>query len=197
MLGGSFNPIHNGHLALAEAARERLALRRVLLVPNRLPPHKDSGTMAAASHRLRMVQLAVADDPAFEASDVELRREGPSYTLHTICELLDKHPSWDIHFLIGADTLPELPTWYHIGELASLCKFVVANRPGEALDHFDALRPALTDAQIAGIRQRVIGMPPTDISSTAIRRRVAGGQPLDGLVPAAVADYISRNGLYR
>lgn len=196
LLGGSFNPIHVGHLVLAEAAREQLGLERVLLVPNSLPPHKAAETMAPAADRLRMVELAVADHPALEACDVELRREGASYSLHTVRGLLSEHPDWDVHFLIGADTLPELPTWYRIRELAELCKFVVANRPGESPDCFDALRPALTAEQIAGMRRRVIAIPPMGVSSTEIRRRVREGTSIRCLVPEAVRQYILEQGLY-
>jgi nicotinate-nucleotide adenylyltransferase len=118
LLGGSFNPIHVGHLVLAEEARERLALQRILLVPNRVPPHKAKNAMAPAEHRLRMVELASAGNPGLEPSDIELRREGESYSLHTVEQLIEEHGDWAIHFLIGADTLPELPTWYRIRELA-------------------------------------------------------------------------------
>ncbi len=196
LLGGSFNPIHVGHLVLAEEARERLALERVLLVPNRVPPHKAKNAMAPAEHRLRMVELASAGNPGLEPSDIELRREGESYSLHTVEQLLDEHGDWDIRFLIGADTLPELPTWYRIRELAGLCKFVVANRPGGSLDCFDSLRPALTDEQIAGLRQRIIEIPPMGVSSTDIRRRVRAGRSIRYLVTEPVREYILQHELY-
>lgn len=197
LLGGSFNPIHMGHLVLAESAQEQLGLERVLLVPAGQPPHKAAEGMAAGADRLRMVELAAAGNPALAASDIELRREGRSYSLATVRALLTEHPDWDVHFLIGADTLPELPTWYRIRELAGRCKFVVANRPGEPLDRFDVLRPALTAEQVEAIRRRVIEIPPMGVSSTEVRRRVSEGRSIRYLVPEPVRQYILERGLYK
>ena len=197
LFGGSFDPIHCGHLVVAEQARERLALDRVVFVPGRRPPHKLGKRLAPAEHRLRMVELAVEGHAGFEVSDVELRREGPSYSLVTVQQLQAAHPDWDICFLIGADTLPELPTWYHIAELASVCQFAVFARPGESLDDVAPLRGTLSDAQIAAIREHCFEIPLMGISSTDVRRRVGEGRSLRYLVPEPVRLYIHEHGLYR
>ena len=198
LLGGSFDPIHLGHLVLADEAREQLGLERVLLVPSRQPPHKPGRAMAPPAERLRMVELAVAADPLLEACDVELHRGGPSYSIDTVRGLLAGHAGdWRVHFLIGADTLHELPTWYHIAELADLCDFCVANRPGHRLDGFGALSPPLRPDQVDAIRDRVIAIPPMGVSSTAIRRRVRDGRSIRYLVPEAVRRHIDERGLYR
>ena len=198
LFGGSFNPVHVGHLVVAEEARGRLGLERVLFVPSLVPPHKLGKPLAPAEDRLRMVQLAIADDPAFEASDIELRRQGPTYSFDTVRQLRDQSgEAWDIYFLIGADTLPELPTWHRIRELADLCKFAVFSRPGESLDVLDRLRGALSDGQIAAIAGRRIEIPLIGVSSTDIRRRVREGVSIRHLVPEAVRRYIVAKGLYR
>ena len=197
LMGGSFDPIHLGHLVLAEEARESLGLERVLFVPNRLPPHKPGRQMASAADRLEMVKLAIADHGAFEACDVELRRDGPSYSIDTVRQLRAQHgDGWDIHFLIGADTLPELPTWFHAAELADLCKFVVASRPGQSLANLEPLRGTFTEAQIEATASRRIEIPLIGVSSTEIRRRVREGRSIRYLVPEAVREFIIRHGLY-
>jgi nicotinate-nucleotide adenylyltransferase len=197
LLGGSFDPIHLGHLVLAEGARETLGLERVVFVPNNIPPHKAGRQLAPAADRLRMVELAIAGNPAFEVSDIELRREGKSYSIDTVRQLLAEHPEgWDIHFLIGADSLHELPTWYRAAELADLCMFVVASRPGESLDDLEPLRGKLRDDQIAAIAGRRIEIPLIGISSTEIRRRVREGLSIRYLVPDPVQRYIVEKGLY-
>ncbi|MFP4056757.1 MAG: nicotinate-nucleotide adenylyltransferase [Candidatus Brocadiia bacterium] len=198
LLGGSFNPIHLGHLVLAQEAWVRLGLERVLFVPNRTPPHKPKGDLAPPEHRLRMAELAVEGAEGFEASDIELRRDGPSYSIQTVRELRERSGgTWDIHFLVGSDSLPELPTWYRIGQLAELCKFAVFHRPGAPLDDLAALRGTLSPAQIQAIAGRRFQMPLIGISSTDIRRRVRQGRPIRYLVPEAVRRYILDHELYR
>lgn len=198
LLGGSFNPIHVGHLVLAEEARQRLGLQRVLFVPTAVSPHKLGKSHAPAEDRLRMVQLAIAGSPAFEASDVELRRQGPSYSIDTVRQLREQSEGrWDIHFLVGADTLPELPAWHRVGELADLCRFVVFSRPGGSLDALEPLRAALREDQVAAIAARRFEMPLIGVSSTDIRRRVREGLSIRYLVPEAVGQYIAAKGLYR
>jgi len=198
LLGGSFDPVHLGHLVLAEEVRDRLGLERVLFVPNRLPPHKPGRKMASPADRLAMVELAIAGNPAFAASDIELRRDGKSYSIDTVRQLRAEHPEgWDVHFIVGADTLPELPTWHRAAELADLCKFVVASRPGQSLDNLEPLRGTFTEEQIQAVVSRRIEIPPIGVSSTEIRRRVREGLSIRYLVPEAVGDYILEHGLYR
>jgi len=198
LLGGSFDPVHLGHLVVAEEALWRLGLERVVFVPGRLPPHKLHRRLAPPDDRLRMVQLAIEGNPAFEVSDIELRREGPSYSIDTVNELrAASNGQWDIHFLIGADTLPELPTWHRVSELADLCKFVVFSRPGASLDALGALRGSLREDQVAAIARRRLQIPLIGISSTEIRRRVCQGRSIRYLVPEGVRRYIAERGLYR
>jgi len=198
LLGGSFNPIHLGHLVLAEAAREHLGLERVVFAPNRQPPHKPMAEMASAEDRLRMVELAIAGNPAFRACDIELRREGPSYSIDTVQEMIERSEgTWDIHFLIGADSLAELPTWYHVAKLARLCKFVVFRRPGDALGDLGPLHGVLDDEQIEAIAARRFDMPLIGVSATDIRRRVREGRSIRYLVPDAVQRIIQERRLYQ
>lgn len=198
LLGGSFDPVHVGHLVLAEQAREQLGLEHVLFVPSCVPPHKLDKQLAPAEHRLRMVELAVAGNPAFEARDLELRREGPSYSLDTVRELrAARGEAWDLYFVIGADTLPELATWHRVAELAELCKFVVFSRPGQRLGDVEPLRGVLGEEQIAAIAGRCFEMPRMDVSSTQIRRRVREGRSIRYLVPEPVRRYILDCELYR
>jgi len=197
LLGGSFNPIHLGHLVLAETARERLGLDRVVFVPNRQPPHKPMAEMASAADRLRMVEAAIEGNPAFGACDIELHRDGPSYSFDTVRELLARSEgTWDIQFLIGADSLAELPTWYHVDELARLCRFVVFSRPGDALGDLTPLHAVLDERQIEAIAARRFEMPLIGVSSTDIRRRVREGRSIRYLVPEAVQRIIEERGLY-
>jgi len=197
LFGGSFDPVHIGHLILAEQAIEQLDLERVLFVPGRRPPHKLDKQLAPAHHRLRMVELAIEGNPAFECSDIELRREGPSYSIHTVEQLRAEHSDWDIHFLIGADTLPELPTWFKVAELAALCKFAVFSRPGQSLGDVAPLRGVLGDDQIAAIEGRCVDSLLIDVASTDVRRRVREGQSIRYLVPEPVRGYILQQGLYQ
>jgi len=205
LLGGSFNPIHLGHLVLAEEARGRLGLERVLFVPAYVSPHKQGKPHAPPEDRLRMVQLAIADNPAFEASDIELRREGPSYSIDTVQELrVQSGGTWDIHFLIGSDSLAELATWHRVGELADMCRFVVFSRPEERgagtprpQDALERLRGTLSEEQVAAIAARSFEMPLIGVSSTEIRRRVRDRLSIRYLVPEVVRRYIVAEGLYR
>jgi nicotinate-nucleotide adenylyltransferase len=153
--------------------------------------------MAAPADRLEMVRLAIAGNPAFGASEIELWREGPSYSIDTVRQLRTEHADWDIHFLVGADSLPELPTWFRAAELAALCKFVVASRPGQELHNLEPLRCTFSEEQIAAIAARCIEIPLMGVSSTEIRQRVREGRSIRYLVPEAVREYVLRRGLYR
>ena len=197
-LGGSFNPIHLAHMAMAEQARERLGLDRVLFIPARIPPHKTSVALAPGGQRLEMLRLAIAGHPAFEACDIELRREGPSYTIETIEELRRQYgESAKIYFLIGLDSVSELGTWREIRQLASRCKLVPMDRPGAKEPDPAALGQAVGEEEARAILARRIRMPLMDISSSDIRARAAAGRSIRCLVPQAVEEYIHRRGLYR
>lgn len=197
ILGGSFNPIHLAHLVLAEQAREALALDRVIFVPARLPPHKDAAALAGARDRLKMVRLAVADHPQFAVSDMELRREGPSYTIDTVRALRRRFGrNAKLYFLIGSDTVAELPTWRDIRRLVKLCDFVPLSRPDVRPPSRSVLARAIGRKEASDILSRAIRMPLLGISASGIRRRVAEGRSIRYLVPDAVAEYIRRKNLY-
>jgi len=214
--GGSFNPVHHGHLVTARAAAEVLGFNRVLLIPSGQPPHKPYHTdLAASHHRLAMCRLAVVGSDLFEVSDLEIARPGPSYTLLTVRELqqkgyaksysLDVRPTVrdttfpsksrtivdKLAWLIGADMLNSLPKWHEPGALLNEVRFVILARPGYVFD-WSGLGP---DYQ--PLRSDVVQAPLLDISSTDIRARVRSGKPIDYLTPPAVVDYIRECGLYR
>ena len=192
ILGGTFDPIHNAHLFIAEEARVRVGLDRVLFVPNAVPPHKISHDVTPAVHRLAMTQLAIQTNPDFDGSALEIERPGPSYTVDTLNALKQAHPGADLFFITGMDTLPEIATWHRPEEILRLCTFIAAERPGYV---FDPAQKGL----LPGLPERVLPLPTThlDISATEIRRRVREGLPIRYLTPDAVVDYIARHGLYR
>ena len=139
LFGGTFDPIHHGHLIVARQVAERLGVKKVVLIPSARPPHKHSSVVANAEHRLRMVQLAVEADALFDVCDCELRRAGVSYTLDTVRHLRDLHgPAIRLYWLIGADTIRELPNWHKLADLLNECTIVTASRPGSSAD--DAFR---------------------------------------------------------
>lgn len=196
ILGGSFNPIHLGHLVLAEQVRDALGFQKVIFIPTRLPPHKPGDVLADAEHRAAMVRSAVYLNPRFEMSDLELKREGPSYTIDTILELRRIRPEDEPTFIIGCDSLSELPTWKDIPLLAKLCRFAVGARPGFSLSALEGVRGRLPEEFIASLKQNFVGIPAIGISSSDIRRRVREGRSIRHMVPEAVHDYIRTHGLY-
>jgi len=198
LFGGSFNPVHLGHLVLAEQARDALELDRVIFIPARLPPHKDPVQLAGPWDRLRMVRLAIADNDLFSATDIELRRKGPSYTIDTVKALRRRYGGGaQIFFLIGADMLSDLPNWRSVRELARLCTFVPVGRPGARRVDRKALAQALGPAEARATLGRTLKTPLLEISASDIRSRVAAGRTIRYMVPDAVADYIRRRRLYR
>ena len=197
ILGGSFNPIHLGHLVLAETAREALCLERVIFIPAKLPPHKRAAPLAGGADRLAMVRLAVAGNPAFSVSDIELRRPGVSYTVDTVRALREELGAGvQIYFLIGMDTVGELAAWREVARLARLCLLVPLSRPGQASPNAAALERAVGRRPARAILRRALAMPLIGISSSEIRRRVADGRTIRYLVPDPVAAYIRRKRLY-
>ncbi|MBI3088515.1 MAG: nicotinate (nicotinamide) nucleotide adenylyltransferase [Candidatus Omnitrophica bacterium] len=181
ILGGTFNPIHLGHLLLAECAREQYALDQVWFMPTAVPPHKSARRLLDARHRLAMVRLAVRGHPAFRASDLELQLGGVSYTIRTIHALRRRVPGARLFYLVGADLLAV--EWHRMDALRRLCTFAAAGRPGHAM------------RRVAGMRR--IAMPQVDVSSSMIRGRIRRGQSIRYLVPDAVARYIARHRLYQ
>lgn len=192
VLGGSFNPPHLGHLALARHALEELGLDGVVLMPARRSPYKGAAEDPGPEHRLRMCRLAVAGQPRLSASALELQRPGPSYTVDTLRVLHAEHPETELTFLVGADVVRTLPEWREPRQLLELAELAVALR--DAGGEHD-VRCALVDLPRA--RVRFLAMPPLRVSSSLVRERVRAGEPIDALVGPAVAAYIAEHGLYR
>jgi nicotinate-nucleotide adenylyltransferase len=191
-LGGTFNPPHLGHLLLAQEAHSALGLDRVLLVAAGAPPHKEMPDDPGAERRLHMVRLAARGDDRLEVSDLEVAREGPSYTLATLRAIDAQAPKDELHLIVGGDTAEALPRWREPRKILELAQLAVAERSGSA--RRERIEAAL--AELGGARVTFLDMPRIDISSTEVRRRVAEGLPIQCLVPAAVADYIAAEGLY-
>ena len=194
VMGGTFDPIHNGHLIVAEEARARINLAEILFVPAGQPWLKTDRPISAAEHRLQMVRFAIADKPYFKLSTVDIERAGASYTVDTIADLQGQIGAEDELFLIlGWDSLAELPQWHEPSQLITMCRLVVVPRPGYP-------RPKLKklEAAIPGISERVMFLdkPRVDVSASAIRERVAQGLTIYHLVPEPVNRYIKGYRLY-
>ena len=194
VLGGTFDPVHNGHLSVAEEARTRLNLAEVIFVPAGQPWLKADRLISSAEHRLQMLHLAIADKPHFKLSTIEIDRAGPSYTVDTIAELRRQLGNRnELFFILGWGSMAELPQWREPSRLIEMCHLVAAPRPGYSSPDLQAL-----EASIVGISQRVIFMdaPEIDISASAIRDRVARGLSIRHLVPGSVEEYIRQHKLY-
>lgn len=179
--GGTFDPIHNGHLILAREAVEQLGLDRLYFIPNAISPHKTSSAAAPAALRAEMIRAAIEDEPRFDLEEMEANRPGISYTIDTILELRERFgPDTTFHYLIGEDNIHALPTWRRIDELHHLVQFVVLCRSEQTTP-----LPYLT------VQRRI------DISATEIRKRIANGQSIRYLVPDKVHDLLIRHSLYR
>ena len=198
LFGGSFDPVHAGHVSIAQAAARALGAERVSLVPAAGAPHKRAGASASAADRLEMCRRAVAGDALFDVLDVEVRRGGVSYTVDTLRELVAGPCAKDsLMLLVGQDQLAGLPQWKDAREIASLAPIAVVPRTGAAEPPWAELETALGREAAGGIRARVLKVAPVAISSTDVRRRVAEGRSVRCWVPDAVADYIEEKGLYR
>ncbi|QRG70535.1 nicotinate-nucleotide adenylyltransferase [Brevibacillus choshinensis] len=184
IMGGTFDPIHCGHLLAAEQAREQAGLDEVWFMPTHIPPHKKRDGLTSAATRLQMVELAVADHESFRVTDIELKREGPSYTYDTIVQLVDQFPDCRFSFIIGGDMVEILPKWYRYEELSRLIGFIGLARPGATLE------------QVSREDVTFVEMPVWDISSTLIREKAAAGQSIRYLVPNSVERYIKENRFY-
>lgn len=212
ILGGTFNPIHYGHLAAAEEVWSRLKLDQVLFVPSFLPPHKQDEVIPSAAQRQEMVALAIAGNPHFSLSDIEVKRKGMSYSIDTVAELLQLHPATDFYFITGLDSFLEIQTWKEWERLLALCKFIVLSRPGyaftglasvnfmqkaaeklHALDRRELTRAVLELGNSAVYLEQI---PLHDISSTDIRQRVRQGRTIKYLLPESVETYIIKSKLY-
>jgi len=190
-MGGTFDPIHYAHLAIAEESRLVFHLDRVIWIPAGDPPHKQGQPVTPACHRLAMVETATQDNPAFSVSSVELHRQGPSYSLDTLRHFLAAFPGAEVYFITGADTVLELLTWHRHEEVVRSCRFIAAARPGYDLDQLDSILPAAYVERID-----ILNPPWMDLSSTEIRDRVRSGQSIRYLLPEPVRAYIEEHRLY-
>ncbi len=209
IFGGSFDPIHLGHLRSAEQVRAAVGLDRVVFVPAASPPHKPGRRLADAESRLAMVELAIAGDPAFAASGLELERGGTSYSVDTLEWFRAREPDAALHFIVGDDAFREMQTWRDAPRLFELASVVVTNRPPGGLETSIAHLPvAAQDAfcydpltqsyrHRSGTELRFVVITALDVSATAIRSRVRDGLPIGGLVPPEVERFIRERNLYR
>ena len=215
LLGGSFNPLHNGHLAIARQTREALGLDQVLFVPTGLPPHKPNGSLAPSKDRYEMVRLAIASDPSLAISDVEVRRPGKSFSIDTIRLLQQEYGvQTQLFFLIGLDAFLDFPSWREPQTLLKLCHFVVLSRPGlsfrslstvallppipyPSLADLDAGRISRIEAPLGKQHLTCLQLPPCTVSASDIRSRIRLGLPVANLLPPLVESYILRHHLYQ
>jgi nicotinate-nucleotide adenylyltransferase len=214
LYGGSFNPVHFGHLRTAVEVREQAGLDEVWLTPVHVPPHKGSEGLADGKARLRMVEIAIAGVPGLAACDVEIARPGPSYTIDTVRLLKERHPDVDLSLMLGFDAFREIHTWKDYEQLFAECDLLVTSRPphevrtGDDMTHFGKLPIAVTrgfcyDEHLrcyvhdSGHRLRFLPVTALDISASAIRERITAGRSAAFLTPESVVDFIGRERLYR
>ena len=194
IFGGTFDPPHLGHLILAAEARAQLGLERLLWVLTPDPPHKQDQSIAQLQHRLEMVKLAIANDPQFEISSVEMTRPGPHYALDTVHILAEQNPEVNLAYLMGGDSLNDLPHWHRPADFVSACHLIgVMRRPG------DTVELATLEKSLPGLRSKVrfVEAPLLNIAAREIRKRIAEGRPFRYFLPERVFEYINEHGLYR
>jgi nicotinate-nucleotide adenylyltransferase len=184
ILGGTFNPIHIGHLILAEEVREKLEFNRIIFVPTYLAPHKDNTDIAPAEYRYEMVKMAIKRNKYFSVSDIEIKRNGQSYTIDTVREFKRMYLKDELYFIIGSDLLKYLDDWKDLFEIIKMISFIVATRPGYPLEEIPSY--------ISTIPIRAV-----DISGFEIRKAIKEGKSFRYLVPEAVFEYINRKRLYK
>jgi len=185
ILGGTFDPVHYAHLLIAQAALLHAGLDEVWFMPANIPPHKQKRQVSDAKHRLRMVELAIQDQPAFSVTDIELTRGGASYTIHTMQELVRQYPDMSFFFIIGGDMVEMLPKWYRFEELSKLVRFIGVGRPGSTYDK----------AKLSSV-VTFVEAPMWELSSSFVRKQWREKKNLRYLVPPAVECYIKEHGLY-
>ena len=197
VFGGSFDPVHLGHLLMAEICREHCQLDELRWVPAAVPPHKQNQSRAADTHRVEMLGLAIGAHPSFRVWDIELQRGGVSYTVDTLEALHAERPDDELFFLMGGDSLDDLPNWKTPGRICELATLAVAARSGSSTVQFDVLEEFTTEQRRSDFEDNVVPMPLIEISSSEIRRRVADGLSIRYQTPRAVEAYIEAHGLYR
>jgi nicotinate-nucleotide adenylyltransferase len=196
ILGGSFNPVHFGHLKMAEAAMESTHFSKVLFIPTGTPYHKEQKDLLPFSDRLKLLELAIENCPDFDCSPIEGERDGNSYTIDTVRELLRQNPTNSYSLLIGTDQFLTLRSWHKIIELGQLVDFYIANRNGEmSFSTFQKEKEALEKE--LSLHCKLFPMPAIDLSSTEIRNRLKEGKSIHGMLPKPVEEYILKKGFYR
>ena len=197
LFGGSFDPVHYGHLLLAECCREQCRLDQVWFLPAAVPPHKQDRRLTPAAPRVEMLQLAIAGHPALDVNRYEIDRGGVSYTVDTLRHFRGEDPSGELFLLLGADMLHDLPQWREAHEICQLAIPVVVRRPGVGEPDFTCLAGLVSPERIDLIRRHQVDMPQIDFSSTEIRRRAAAGLSIRYYTPRAVEKYIETHRIYQ
>jgi nicotinate-nucleotide adenylyltransferase len=211
LLGGTFNPVHKGHIRAAEEVRRRFGLSRVLFIPSYIPPHKQTADIASPEDRFAMVKLALRSHPGMEASPVEIEAREKSYSIITLNKLKAAYADASIFFIVGVDAFLEIMTWKSYREVLEQCRFIVTSRPGFELAKAREALPAeyageigecsrpgpVGDDILARFRIYLLPIKALDISSSEIRRRVRAGKPIRGIVPGPVEEYIRSHRLYQ
>jgi nicotinate-nucleotide adenylyltransferase len=198
LFGGSFDPIHNGHIAVARYALEHVGADELVFIPAHRSPHKRLFPGARASERLRMIELAIAGEKMICVSDCEIRREPPSYTIDTVRLFRSRYgDDAEMYWLVGGDVLEDLPRWYRIHELLEECTICLMLRPGFETLRLDRFMDFFGQKQVEKLERNSILNPLVEVSSTEIRRRVAAGEDISHMVPSAVDAYIKEPHLYR
>ncbi len=197
IFGGTFDPVHYGHLLLAECCREQCRLDELWFMPTAAAPHKRDRQPAAAEHRLAMLELATAGNPAFAVSRLEIDRGGVSYSVDTLARLHEEDPRRELFFPMGADMLSDLPNWREASKVCQLAIPLVVARPEAGPVDFDSLRGVADSERIELFRRHRVEMPRVDISANDLRRRVSEGRGIRYRLPPAVERYIETQGLFR
>ena len=197
ILGGTFDPIHYGHLLLAECCLEAQALDQIWFMLAATPPHKQQQPISPGTARLEMVNLAVAGHPALQTSSLELDRGGISYTVDTLAQILQDDPACELFLLLGSDSWQDLPNWHEPARICQLATPIVVNRAGEPAPAFTVTAGFLAPERLAEIDQLQVVMPSIDLTSSGLRARAATGKSLKYRTPAAVEQYIDQHQLYR
>ncbi len=195
IFGGTFNPIHTGHLILAEQCRDRAELNEVWFLPSYHPPHKATSGITRFEQRCDMIELATAGHPSFRLERIEKELPPPSYTVETLAELIRRHPEHEFHLLMGADQLPDLPMWFEPVRLIEQAGLIVVPRPGVVLWTAERLAKAL-GVDVEKVRLRFAACPMIEIASRELRRAIADGRSVRYLLPRAVEEYIRERKLY-